>query len=176
MNGRVNGVGGVLRNANNLATYVISGPLFLCPTVTLTEDFAFSYDRGLEFQVHGVLPFDTPRVSTGSGLHGKPGLTVTRSRHAHSTATGQSVSRTEARASALDQQRAGAASGRHRCRNCGKTYAHSHSMLRHRRLCEGTPHLMCQVCGRQFHRRDRYSEHLRLAHNLFDIKRHRTLQ
>ena len=61
------------------------------------------------------------------------------------------------------------------CRNCGKTFAHSVSMLRHRRKCEGTPHLTCNVCGRQFHRRDSYSDHLGVAHGLADDKNKRSL-
>ncbi|KAL8579075.1 hypothetical protein ACOMHN_036014 [Nucella lapillus] len=59
------------------------------------------------------------------------------------------------------------------CRNCGKTFAHSVSMLRHRRKCEGTPHLTCAVCGRQFCRRDSYSSHLAVAHGLADDKSRR---
>ncbi|KAK7481196.1 hypothetical protein BaRGS_00027456 [Batillaria attramentaria] len=54
------------------------------------------------------------------------------------------------------------------CRNCGKGFAYSHSMIRHRRKCEGTYHLSCQFCGKQFHRRDLYAEHLASNHNAVD--------
>ncbi|KAK7481234.1 hypothetical protein BaRGS_00027494 [Batillaria attramentaria] len=60
---------------------------------------------------------------------------------------------------------------RHVCRNCGKTYAHGHSMLRHRRHCEGTYHLKCDACGRLFHRRDLFSDHLKVVHGIQDKKR-----
>lgn len=59
---------------------------------------------------------------------------------------------------------------RYQCRSCGKTYAHSFSMLRHRRLCEGSCHLECPVCGKPYHRRDLYSIHLNLVHNILDTR------
>ncbi|KAL8579073.1 hypothetical protein ACOMHN_036012 [Nucella lapillus] len=57
------------------------------------------------------------------------------------------------------------------CRNCGKMFAYSFNMVRHRRQCEGRYHLQCAVCGRQFHRRDLYADHLKMAHGLQDTKR-----
>ncbi|KAL8579079.1 hypothetical protein ACOMHN_036018 [Nucella lapillus] len=54
------------------------------------------------------------------------------------------------------------------CRNCGKQYKHSATMTRHRKQCEGKYHLSCPVCGRPFHRRDRYQEHLLKMHQLHD--------
>ncbi|KAK7481229.1 hypothetical protein BaRGS_00027489 [Batillaria attramentaria] len=60
---------------------------------------------------------------------------------------------------------------RHACRNCGKTFAYSYNMVRHRRQCEGTFHLVCGVCGKKFHRRDVYAVHLNTVHGLQDDKR-----
>ena len=57
------------------------------------------------------------------------------------------------------------------CRNCGKTFAYSFNMVRHRRQCEGKYHLQCPACDRQFHRRDLYADHLRAVHGLQDEKR-----
>ncbi|KAK7481228.1 hypothetical protein BaRGS_00027488 [Batillaria attramentaria] len=61
--------------------------------------------------------------------------------------------------------------GRYLCRNCGKIFSYNDNMVRHRRQCEGTFHLKCHVCGRQFHRRDLYASHLAVAHGIMDDKR-----
>lgn len=50
------------------------------------------------------------------------------------------------------------------CRSCGKTFAYSQNMLRHRRKCEGTFHLSCIVCGQLFSRSDYYNAHMRSKH------------
>lgn len=42
-------------------------------------------------------------------------------------------------------------------------------MLRHRRKCEGTFHLQCQLCGQQFSRRDYYNTHVRTKHGRFEL-------
>ena len=39
-------------------------------------------------------------------------------------------------------------------------------MTRHRRRCEGSYHLSCELCGQRFHRRDRYNTHLQLKHRV----------
>ena len=39
-------------------------------------------------------------------------------------------------------------------------------MTRHRRRCEGSYHLSCELCGQRFHRRDRYNTHLQIKHNV----------
>ncbi|KAL8575155.1 hypothetical protein ACOMHN_055148 [Nucella lapillus] len=54
--------------------------------------------------------------------------------------------------------------GAHECRNCGKHFAYSHNMVRHRRKCEGTYHLQCPECGQQFNRKDVYNVHVRTKH------------
>lgn len=59
------------------------------------------------------------------------------------------------------------------CRNCGKKFSYSHSMMRHRRKCEGTYHLTCGFCGKRFHRRDLYADHLATNHNAVDAARKR---
>lgn len=48
-------------------------------------------------------------------------------------------------------------------------------MIRHRRKCEGAFSHNCQFCGKQFHRRDLYVDHLSTNHNVFDVPRHRLL-
>ncbi|KAL8575151.1 hypothetical protein ACOMHN_055144 [Nucella lapillus] len=67
----------------------------------------------------------------------------------------------------------GAVGFRHYCRNCGKGFAYSHSMMRHRRKCEGSYSYNCQLCGKLFHRRDLYVDHMSSNHNIVDVPRHR---
>ena len=49
-------------------------------------------------------------------------------------------------------------------------------MIRHRRKCEGSFSHNCQFCGKQFHRRDLYVDHLSSNHNVVDVPRHRQQQ
>ncbi|XP_076460730.1 uncharacterized protein LOC143293577 isoform X24 [Babylonia areolata] len=53
------------------------------------------------------------------------------------------------------------ASLRSRCSVCGKTFAHHHSMLRHKWKCEGTRLIVCNICGHKAHRSDHYWLHMR---------------
>ena len=46
-------------------------------------------------------------------------------------------------------------------------------MIRHRRKCEGSFSHNCQFCGKQFHRRDLYVDHLSSNHNVVDVRRPR---
>jgi uncharacterized C2H2 Zn-finger protein len=54
------------------------------------------------------------------------------------------------------------------CVYCGKWFVHQPSLIRHRRQCEGNYYLSCSICGKKFHRRDRYQSHLLRAHNAYD--------
>lgn len=53
-------------------------------------------------------------------------------------------------------------SERSRCSVCGKTFAHHHSMLRHKWKCEGTRLIVCSICGHKAHRSDHYWLHMRI--------------
>lgn len=59
----------------------------------------------------------------------------------------------------------------HHCRNCGKGFAYGHSMVRHRRKCEGMFSYTCNLCGKQFYRRDLYVEHMSTQHHVTEIPR-----
>lgn len=52
-------------------------------------------------------------------------------------------------------------SERSRCSVCGKTFAHHHSMLRHKWKCEGTRLIVCAICGHKAHRSDHYWLHMK---------------
>ncbi|XP_076469095.1 uncharacterized protein LOC143299655 isoform X2 [Babylonia areolata] len=90
--------------------------------------------------------------------------------HFESSSTGHkpasSVHRTSSSSSSLQEFR-------HYCRSCGKGFAYSHSMMRHRRKCEGSYSHTCQLCGKLFHRRDLYVDHMSTNHNVVDVPRHR---
>lgn len=53
-------------------------------------------------------------------------------------------------------------SERSRCSVCGKTFAHHHSMLRHKWKCEGTRLIVCSICGHKAHRSDHYWLHMKI--------------
>ncbi|KAK7109646.1 hypothetical protein V1264_013650 [Littorina saxatilis] len=67
----------------------------------------------------------------------------------------------------------GSSGRRYVCRSCGKVFSYGHSMVRHRRKCEGSPSHRCQFCSKQFHRRDLYREHLASHHHVTEPPRHR---
>ncbi|KAK7109645.1 hypothetical protein V1264_013649 [Littorina saxatilis] len=55
------------------------------------------------------------------------------------------------------------------CRNCGKKFCSSSTVIRHRRSCERQFHLTCDLCGHPFYRRDHYQRHLARVHNTYDV-------
>jgi KRAB domain-containing zinc finger protein len=54
------------------------------------------------------------------------------------------------------------------CQNCGKGFRWPHTMTRHRKKCVGIFMYSCRLCGKPFHRRDAYIEHLKGKHKVFD--------
>lgn len=56
----------------------------------------------------------------------------------------------------------------YKCPKCGMRYAQTCSLGRHRKKCEGRSGLACIFCGRVFHRKDKYREHLLARHQYVD--------
>ncbi|KAK7481239.1 hypothetical protein BaRGS_00027499 [Batillaria attramentaria] len=49
----------------------------------------------------------------------------------------------------------------YQCPKCQVVITHPRSVNRHRMLCDGVYKLACRICGKKFHRKDKYKKHMK---------------